>query len=57
MIKRICPNCGAENYSADTLFTWICYKCGVKIPKTKNLPKRRAVDNVKRGSFKQVKDN
>lgn len=29
--KRICPNCGAENYSADTLTDWNCWRCGAKI--------------------------
>lgn len=33
MEKRICPKCNAENYSADTMSNWICYKCGMKIPR------------------------
>lgn len=45
MIKRICPNCGAENYSADTISSyWVCCKCGTKISKK---PKEGS-NNVKR---------
>lgn len=28
MVKRICPACGASNYSSDTLGVWICHSCG-----------------------------
>lgn len=28
MIKRICPHCGKDNYSADTISkVWICAHC------------------------------
>lgn len=32
MVRRICPNCGAERYSADTITTWTCDVCGAEIP-------------------------
>lgn len=37
MEKRICPECSAENYSADTMSNWICYKCGAKILRQKEV--------------------
>jgi len=31
-VCRICPCCGAENWSADTAGTWSRHTCGAKIP-------------------------
>ena len=32
MVKRECPKCGAEWYSADTFTVWICDVCGAEVP-------------------------
>lgn len=31
MVKRICPACGASNYSSDTLGVWTCHGCKTQI--------------------------
>ncbi len=31
MVKRVCPVCGAEWWSADSAETWICEKCGAEM--------------------------
>jgi ribosomal protein L37AE/L43A len=31
MVKRTCPNCGAELWSADSSGVWICPECGAEI--------------------------
>jgi ribosomal protein L37AE/L43A len=33
MVKRTCPNCGTDNYSAWAEGDWDCCECGGKIPK------------------------
>jgi uncharacterized Zn finger protein (UPF0148 family) len=30
MVKRTCPNCGAELWSADGCIVWVC-ECGAEI--------------------------
>lgn len=32
MIRRICPHCNAECWSADSVGVWVCCKCGGEIP-------------------------
>lgn len=32
MVKRECPKCGAEWYSAAAESIWICDNCGAEIP-------------------------
>jgi ribosomal protein L37AE/L43A len=39
MVKRICPNCGANNYSANTEGNWACHTCKGVIPKPKEVYK------------------
>src|SRR5690554_5553767 len=34
MIKRTCPNCKTDNYSADSLRDWTCCNCGARIVRT-----------------------
>ena len=45
MVKRICPNCGTANYSADTRYSWICYECGAKVPRPKKEDKKEVNSN------------
>jgi predicted RNA-binding Zn-ribbon protein involved in translation (DUF1610 family) len=33
MVKRTCPSCNAEIYSADTFNDWECPYCGAKVPR------------------------
>jgi ribosomal protein L37AE/L43A len=32
MIKRVCPHCGAENYSEAAEIPWKCWNCQEEIP-------------------------
>jgi len=39
MIKRVCINCGVENYSDDAaILNWQCVNCGHEIGKDREQP-------------------
>ena len=41
MIKRNCPVCGKDAYSADTKGDWVCHYCSAKIPPEKKSEYRK----------------
>ena len=48
MIKRECPRCKTEWYSAHDSQDWICSKCQTIIPKELNNPKIYTKKHAKR---------
>jgi len=36
MVRRICPNCGKEQFSSVEQEDWTCSSCGAEIPKELN---------------------
>jgi len=48
MIKRTCPNCNKDWYSADTSDSvWICGSCGAEIPKSCEKPAMEKAEKPK----------
>ncbi|MEM0143274.1 MAG: hypothetical protein QXL94_04910 [Candidatus Parvarchaeum sp.] len=36
MVKRVCPVCNTESYSANSSMPWVCQQCGAGIPNELN---------------------